>query len=36
MKTINIKPPEWAKNLDDKNFLVMAKRIMHRRPKNDK
>ena len=33
MKTINIKPTEWAENFEDNNFLVMGRRIMNKRSK---
>ena len=28
MKTIYIKPPSWAKNLSDADFLAMAKMMI--------
>ena len=33
MKSINIKPPQWAKNMTDSDFLNMAKRVINSKNK---
>lgn len=36
MKSIKLKPPEWAKNLSDKDFLFRAKNFLKAKSKLDK
>ena len=33
MKSINIKTPDWAKNMNDSDFIAMAKKFISNKSK---